>query len=50
MAPRSVRVSAIAPGPEAPSRPLAAALHVSLDELAAACAHHPDWQEPALSA
>ncbi|MCX4821511.1 helix-turn-helix domain-containing protein [Streptomyces sp. NBC_01142] len=29
---------------------LAAALHVSLDELAAACAHDPDWQEPALSA
>ncbi|MFJ8361877.1 helix-turn-helix domain-containing protein [Streptomyces sp. NPDC093984] len=29
---------------------LAAALQVSLDELAAACAHDPDWQEPALSA
>ncbi|MGW1552349.1 helix-turn-helix domain-containing protein [Streptomyces sp. NPDC002346] len=29
---------------------LAAALHMSLDELAAACAHDPDWQEPALSA
>ncbi|MFF7889115.1 multiprotein-bridging factor 1 family protein [Streptomyces sp. NPDC020794] len=29
---------------------LAAALHVSLDELAAACAHAPAWQEPALSA
>jgi len=29
---------------------LASALHVSLDELAAACAHNPDWQEPALSA
>jgi len=29
---------------------LAAALHISLDELAAACAHDPDWREPALSA
>lgn len=29
---------------------LAAALNVSLDELAAACAHGPDRQEPALSA
>ncbi|MCX4538548.1 helix-turn-helix domain-containing protein [Streptomyces sp. NPDC002596] len=29
---------------------LAAALHMFLDELAAACAHDPDWQEPALSA
>ena len=29
---------------------LAAALQVSLDELAAACAHEPDWQESALSA
>jgi DNA-binding XRE family transcriptional regulator len=29
---------------------LAAALHVPLDEFAAACAHDPDWQEPALSA
>ena len=29
---------------------LAAALQVSLDELAAACAHDPDWQESALSA
>ncbi|WP_326793757.1 helix-turn-helix domain-containing protein (plasmid) [Streptomyces sp. NBC_00841] len=29
---------------------LTAALHMSLDELAAACAHDPDWQEPALSA
>ncbi|MEU0572397.1 helix-turn-helix transcriptional regulator [Nonomuraea sp. NPDC005983] len=29
---------------------LASALHVSLDELAAACAHNPDWQEPPLSA
>ncbi|MBT2235484.1 helix-turn-helix domain-containing protein [Nonomuraea sp. NEAU-A123] len=29
---------------------LATALHVSLDELVAACAHNPDWQEPALSA
>ena len=29
---------------------LAAALHVSLDELAAACAHDRDWQGPALSA
>ncbi|POX48309.1 helix-turn-helix domain-containing protein [Streptomyces sp. Ru72] len=29
---------------------LAAALHVSLDELAAACAYDPGGQEPALSA
>jgi transcriptional regulator with XRE-family HTH domain len=29
---------------------LAAALDVSLDELAAACAPDQDWQEPALSA
>lgn len=29
---------------------LAAALHVSLDDLAAACAQGPEWQESALSA
>ncbi|GAA3117705.1 helix-turn-helix transcriptional regulator [Streptomyces rameus] len=29
---------------------LATVLRVSLDELADACAHDPDWQEPALSA
>jgi DNA-binding phage protein len=29
---------------------LASALHMSLDELAAACAPDPDWQEPALTA